>query len=103
MIVVAEGIGDSVALAQRIESTTGLSTRATILGHLQRGGNPTALDRMWASVMGFKAVETYLEGHKNRVIVVKSGACVHMDIDEALSYKRPYDDSSYKMMKVLAL
>ena len=103
MIVVAEGIGDSAALAQKIETATGIATRATILGHLQRGGNPTALDRMWASVMGYEAVNIYMEGFKNRVLVVKNGACAHLDIEEALSFKRPYDEKNYQMMKILAL
>ncbi|MCL2852635.1 MAG: 6-phosphofructokinase [Defluviitaleaceae bacterium] len=103
MIVVAEGIGDSAALAKKIEDATGIATRATILGHLQRGGNPTALDRMWASVMGHEAVDIYLKGFKNRVIVVKDGVCAHLDIEEGLNYKRPYDEKNYKMMKILAL
>ena len=103
MIVVAEGIGDSVALAERIESVTGISTRATILGHLQRGGNPTALDRMWASIMGHEAVEIFTQGARNRVIVAKDGNCAHLDIEEALNITRPYDEKHYKMMKILAL
>ena len=103
MIVVAEGIGDSAALAKKIEDATGIATRATILGHLQRGGNPTAIDRMWASTMGYEAVDIYLKGFKNRVLVVKDGVCAHLDVEEALEYKRPYDDKNYRMMKILAL
>lgn len=103
MIVVAEGIGDSAGLAKRIEEITGISTRATILGHLQRGGNPTAIDRMWASKMGYEAVNVFLAGGRNRVMVVKNGVCTYMDLDEALSFKRPYDDCDYEMLKVLSM
>ena len=103
MIVVAEGVGNSAKLAEDIESATGISTRATILGHLQRGGNPTALDRMWASIMGTYAVERYLDGDKNQVVVVKDGKMAHLDIDEALEYKRPYDKTLYNIVKTLAL
>ena len=103
MVVVAEGIGDSAELATKIEAATGIATRATILGHLQRGGNPTALDRMWASIMGYEAVQIYRNGERNRVLVVKNGLCDHMDVEEALNFKRPYDEKQYQMMKILAL
>lgn len=103
LIVVAEGIGGSDKLAKHIESVTGIQTRATILGHLQRGGMPTVVDRMHASIMGYKAVEALVEGKRNRVIVYKDGKHVDLDLSEALNYKREYDDSFYKMIKILAI
>ncbi len=103
LIVVAEGVGHTEKLASDIQKITGVGTRATILGHLQRGGSPTAVDRMHASIMGYVAVEAFLQGEKNRVIVYKDGAHVHLDIEEAMSYKRVYDDRLYKIMKILAI
>ncbi|MBP3664703.1 MAG: 6-phosphofructokinase, partial [Tyzzerella sp.] len=67
IIINAEGVGDSINMAKRIEEATGVETRATILGHLQRGGSPSVKDRVYASVMGAKAVDLLLEGKQNRV------------------------------------
>ena len=103
LVVVAEGIGNSQELAEKIESVTGIQTRATILGHLQRGGIPTAIDRLHGSVMGFKAVEAILEGRQNRVMVYRNGKYLDLDLDEALEYKREYDNSLYEMIKILAI
>ncbi len=103
LVIVAEGVGGSTELAEKIEKTTGIVTRATILGHLQRGGSPTAMDRMWASIMGYKAVELFLQGEFNKVIVQKEGKCTYLDINEALDYKRTYDESIYEMIKILAI
>ena len=103
LVVVAEGIGNSQELAEKIESVTGIQTRATILGHLQRGGIPTAIDRLHGSVMGFKAVEAILEGKQNRVMVYRNGKYLDLDLDEALEYKRDYDNSLYEMIKILAI
>ena len=88
IIVNAEGIGDSVAMAKRIEYATGMETRATILGHLQRGGNPTCKDRVYASAMGAKAVDILFKGGKNRVVAYRNGAFVDFDLDEALAMKK---------------
>lgn len=103
LIVVAEGIGGSQELAKHIQDITGIQTRATILGHLQRGGTPTAVDRMHASLMGYKAVETLIEGRKNRVIVYKDGNHTDLDLTEALNYKRPYNNHLYEIIKTLAI
>ena len=84
IIINAEGIGDSVGMAQRIEAATGIETRATILGYLQRGGNPCAKDRVYASVMGAMAVKLLCEGKKNRVIAVQGGKFKDLDINEAI-------------------
>ncbi|MDR1560716.1 MAG: 6-phosphofructokinase [Clostridiales bacterium] len=102
LIVVAEGVGGSVSLAKEIEKMTGIESRATILGHLQRGGSPTAVDRMHAAYMGYKAVECIQNGEVNRVVVFKNGRHESMDIAEALNYNRPYDDTMYNIVKMLA-
>ncbi|MDR1150783.1 MAG: 6-phosphofructokinase [Clostridiales bacterium] len=101
LIIVAEGVGNTIKMAQDIENMTGIETRATILGHLQRGGSPTALDRMHASIMGYDAVESLLNGKKNRVIVYRDGKYLDIDINEALSYKKTLDKRMYKIIKVL--
>ncbi|MDR1532553.1 MAG: 6-phosphofructokinase [Clostridiales bacterium] len=103
MIVVAEGVGGSVQLAKDIEKITGIETRATILGHLQRGGSPTAVDRYHASVMGHEAVRVFLEGAQNRIIVYRDGKHTHVDLEEGLNYRREYDSSIYDITKILAI
>jgi len=103
LIVVAEGVGGSQELAKYIQDTTGIVTRATILGHLQRGGSPTAVDTMQASMMGYKAIELLLQGKENRVIVYKSGKYEDLDLQEALNYKRNYDNTLYEITKTLAV
>lgn len=84
LIINAEGVGDSIAMAQRIEEETGVETRATVLGHMQRGGSPTARDRVYASTMGCMAVDVLLEGKENRVIAYRGGGFCDIDLDEAL-------------------
>lgn len=103
LIIVAEGVGGSQELAKRIESVTGIETRVTILGHLQRGGSPTATDRMHASVMGNMAVEEILKGNKNCVIAFNKGRYETIDIEAALSMP-PKDDGlkMYDIIKVLS-
>jgi 6-phosphofructokinase 1 len=103
LIIVAEGVGHSQELAEYIQNTTGIQTRTTILGHLQRGGSPTAKDRVTASVMGYLAIDNLLKGKKNRVMVVKNGDYTDMDIDEALDYNRPYNKTMYNIIKTLAI
>lgn len=103
LIIVAEGVGGSQELAKKIQEATGIETRSTILGHLQRGGQPSAADRMHASMMGYKAVEVLLQGKKNRVIVYKDGKHIDIDITEGLNYKREYDNSLYEIIKTLAI
>jgi len=102
LIVVAEGVGGSDALAKEIERATGIETRATILGHLQRGGSPTALDRVRAAYMGYKAVECVINNEYNKVIIYKDGGYSAMDIVEAVNYERPYDNAMHDIIKLLA-
>lgn len=103
LIVVAEGTGGSEALAKEIEKVTGIVTRATILGYLQRGGSPSARDRMEGSLMGYNCVEAIMNGERNRVMGVINGARISMDIKEALSCTKEYNDTLYNVIKVLSV
>ena len=88
IIVNAEGIGHSEAMARRIEAATGIETRATILGHMQRGGNPTCKDRVYASMMGALAVDLLKEGKSCRVVGYRHGEFMDFDINEALAMQK---------------
>lgn len=101
IIINAEGIGHSASMARRIEAATGLETRATILGHMQRGGAPTCKDRVYASIMGAKAVELLCEGKSNRVIGYKGGEYMDFDIQEALAMKKDIPEDQYQISKML--
>ncbi len=103
IIINAEGIGDSMNMAKRIEEATGMETRATILGHMQRGGSPTCKDRVYASIMGAKAVELLCEGKTNRVVGYKHGEYLDFDIDEALSMKKVIPEYQYKIARDLSI
>ena len=96
IIILAEGVGGADQLAKEIEATTGIETRATILGHIQRGGSPSAMDAVLASRMGAKAVEVLLEGKTSKVIGIKENQIFDMDIDEALAMPRSFDEELYK-------
>ena len=102
IIINAEGIGHSTSMARRIEAATGIETRATILGHLQRGGSPTAKDRVYASIMGAYAVKALISGKSNRVVAYKHGEFVDYDIDEALSMKKELDPFQLEVSRVMA-
>ncbi|MDD3361908.1 MAG: 6-phosphofructokinase [Hespellia sp.] len=103
IIINAEGIGDTMNMAKRIEDATGMETRATILGHMQRGGSPTCKDRVYASVMGAKAVELLMEGKTNRVVGYQHGEFKDFDINEALGMKKSIPEYQYDIAKILAL
>ena len=103
LIINAEGIGHSTSMAKRIEAATGLETRATILGYMQRGGSPTAKDRYYASVMGAYAVDVMLEGKTNRVVGYKYGEFTDFGIEEALSMQKDIDRYQYEIAKMLAI
>ena len=90
-------------MAKRIEAATGIETRATILGHLQRGGSPTAKDRVYASIMGAYAVDALMAGKSNRVVAYKHGEYVDYDIDEALAMQKDIDPFQYSVAKVLSI
>ena len=103
IIINAEGVGDSINMAKRIEEATGMETRATILGHMQRGGSPTAKDRGYASIMGAKAVELLCEGKTNRVVGYKHGEYIDVDIDEALNMEKKLPEYQLEVAKKLAI
>ena len=102
IIINAEGIGHSTSMARRIEAATGMETRATILGYMQRGGSPTAKDRMEASLMGTYAVELLCAGASNRVVCERDGKLTDLDIHEALAMQKHLDDFQYKVCCTLA-
>jgi len=101
LIIVAEGVGGSIELAKRIEKITGITARATILGHLQRGGSPTAIDRMHASMMGAYAVDLLADGKSNRVVAFKHGEYIDLDINEALTMAKDIDDYQIGVSRLL--
>lgn len=101
IIINAEGIGHSTSMAKRIEAATGIETRATILGHMQRGGAPTCKDRVYASIMGAKAVELLCNGKSNRLVAYKHGEYVDFDIQEALNMKKDIPEDQYLISKQL--
>ncbi len=95
IVVNAEGIGDSHAMAKRIEAATGIETRATVIGHIQRGGNPTCRDRVYASAMGAMAVDLLIAGKTNRVVAYREGHFCDFDIDTALNMDKDIDEHLY--------
>ena len=103
LIINAEGIGHSVSMARRIEAATGMEARATILGYMQRGGNPTARDRYYASIMGAKAVDAMIQGKTNRVICHGNGQFFDMDIEEALQMQKHIDEYQYEVAQMLTI
>lgn len=102
IIINAEGIGHSTSMAKRIEAATGVETRATILGHMQRGGSPTCKDRVYASIMGAKAVDLLLEGKTNRVVGYRHGEFVDFDIDEALAMQKGIPEYQWEICRNLS-
>lgn len=102
LILLAEGVGGAFQLAKEVEDVTGIETRATVLGHIQRGGSPSAFDRILASKMGAKAVEVLLEGKTSRVIGSVDNKIVDVDIDEALAIESKFDEDLYEIAKILS-
>ncbi len=102
IIVVAEGIGNSVEIAKQIEEKTGIESRATILGHVQRGGAPTVRDRVVASQMGYYAVELLEKGIGNRVVGMQNNKIVDFDIQEALNMKKPFEMELYNIAQEIS-
>ena len=97
IVMVAEGIGDVEQLARDIEAATGVETRATVLGHVQRGGRPSARDRILASQMGYYAAHLLMEGKTERVVAVNNNTLMDYDIDEALAMKKPFKNQLFRM------
>lgn len=103
IIINAEGIGHSASLARRIEAATGMETRATILGHMQRGGSPTCKDRVFASTMGAYAVDILCEGKSKRIVSYRNGVFLDDDIDEALAMTKEISEYQYEVARNLAI
>ena len=99
IIINAEGIGHSTSMARRIEAATGVETRATILGYMQRGGSPTCRDRVYATMMGAMAVDLLCEGKSNRVVGFSHGEFKDFDINEALGMNKGVSDYMIKVAK----
>ncbi len=102
IIINAEGIGHSTGMARRIEAATGIETRATILGHMQRGGSPTCKDRVYASIMGSLAVDLLCKGKTNRVVAYSNGDFIDYDINEALAMKKDIPEYQFEISKILS-
>lgn len=103
IIVVAEGVGHVDDIAKKIEETTGVETRATVLGHVQRGGAPTARDRVMASRLGQHAVHLLTQGKSNRVVVIQQGKLCDFDITEALNMKKPFNMDMYRIATKISI
>lgn len=103
IIIVAEGVGKVTELAKEIEEITGVETRATILGHVQRGGSPTLRDRLFASLMGHEAVKLLSQGIGNRVIAYREEKIVNYDIYEALQMVKPFDIEAYNIANEISI
>lgn len=103
IIALAEGVGNAYELANEIQEKTGTETRVTILGHIQRGGTPTAFDRIMASEMGYRAVQLLLEGKSGKALGMKENKIVDIDFEEALSTKKVFDEEMYNMAKILSI
>ena len=97
IIVNAEGVGNSYQMAKDIEEATGIETRATVIGHIQRGGNPSCRDRVYASSMGAMAVDLLIAGKTNRVVAYRSGKFCDFDIEEALAMTKDIDEHLYSL------
>lgn len=103
IIIVAEGVGSGVEFGKRIEEATNLETRVSVLGHIQRGGSPTAADRVLASRLGAFAVELLLEGKGGRCVGIQNNELVHHDIIEILDEKHTVDQSMYRLSQELSI
>ncbi|MDR0937174.1 MAG: 6-phosphofructokinase [Oscillospiraceae bacterium] len=103
IVIVAEGVGKTQEIAERIHKELGMDTRVTILGHVQRGGSPTARDRVMASRMGEHAVELLCAGRKNRLVVTQDGAVVDIDIAEGTAMTKSLQPEMYRTARVLSL
>ena len=102
MIVVAEGVGSAFDIGNRIHEEIGIDPRVTVLGHIQRGGSPSARDRETASRMGYEAVMALAEGRGNRVIATRDGRIIDLDMEEALSTTKTFEMDRYQILEALS-
>lgn len=103
VVIVAEGVGGTAEIAKKIEAETGVESRATILGHVQRGGSPTARDRIMASQMGSRAVDLLTQGTGNRVVGIRDNKIVDFDIFEALKMTKTIDMKDYELAHEISI
>lgn len=103
IVIVAEGVGGTAEIAKKIEVETGVESRATILGHVQRGGSPTARDRIMASQMGSRAVDLLTQGIGNRVVGIRDNKIVDFDIFEALKMTKTIDMKDYELAHEISI
>lgn len=103
VVIVAEGVGGTAEIAKKIEAETGVESRATILGHVQRGGSPTARDRIMASQMGSRAVDLLTQGIGNRVVGIRDNKIVDFDIFEALKMTKAIDMKDYELAHEISI
>lgn len=103
IIIVAEGVGHSDEIAKKIQELTGVETRLTVIGHVQRGGSPTARDRVMATRMGHYAVDCLIKGASNRVVVYRNSQICDLDISEALDMKKELDPYMYKVLREVSI
>lgn len=103
IIIVAEGVGSAMEIGEEIQTLTGAETRVTVLGHVQRGGSPTATDRVLASRLGAMAVELLLEGKGGRAVGIVENKLTSYDIIEALKMPHHIDEKMYKLSEELSI
>ena len=103
IIIVSEDLCDVRQLAKEIENATGIESRATIIGHVQRGGNPSLRDRVVASQMGYAAVQLLNDGIGNRVVALKDNKIVNYDIIEALDMEKTFDAETYMLADIISV
>jgi len=103
IIILAEGVGKPYELAEAIVEKTNIETRVTVMGHLQRGGTPTAHDRILASRLGVKSVELLLEGKAGRALGIKNNEIIDLSIDKALSVEKKIDKKLYDITGILSI
>ena len=103
IVVVAEGTGNAIEIAEKIQMITGIEARATILGHLQRGGSPTLRDRQMGSIMGLRAIECLRDGRINRIIAYRHGDILDLDIEDALIMTKTIDALDLERARILAM
>lgn len=103
IIVLAEGVGNAYDVSKSIEEKTGIDTRVTILGYIQRGGTPTSYDRIIASEMGSRAIELLKEGKSGRALGIKCNQIMDMDINEALEIKKEFNVEMYNTARILSI
>ncbi len=102
LIVVAEGVGQTDVIAREIQEMTGMESRVTVLGHVQRGGSPTVRDRVLATEMGYHAVELLEQGIGNRIVGLKDGKVYDIDLQEGLAMKKPFINRRFEIMNKTA-